>query len=634
MQTSPPLTLSDLFSSLDAATYFFVSSGSVIGITAAMFFGFGVWLGRLLWARYKGRLRDAEDVIEAFKGEVALLKRRIAEQASRPLPTMGPSPLQSIAFKAVVPHTASVPVPITEPMPTPPEPLPSLEKQALAPSGAFSVWTDAAWARPSVAAHQLPTSKAFSLWAMPQVNENEDTAPPLPVFPALEVFMVPRSHAFTLWTVAAWVPPVLKPAAQLAGAGFALWTEPDFNPRCCGVMPRSEAFSLWTEPSWAAPRISGLPLRSARSFSVWTEPGWKPTERLPWSKAVTLWTDADWVQPPVNAQPPQRGSGFALWTEPDFEPACRGALLASQAHAIWTEEAWVPPAIQPMPLPAAQSFSVWAEPSVVVAAAPVAETVLPAVAVVAASATGALLAAAPAPAQSKSFISRALEKAKQALGLAGRSPVAEAPVGTSNAALTSAPAVPTKAAEAEPEAPAPVPPAEPLPLPVDATPPVSEVAVAASSPQGDEVKAEGVAAPLVSPDAVTAPVPPPAALSKPAISAQPAPHTLAFAAPAISAAVPEPEMLSARESAPVAAVLATLSATAAAAALLHRPTSRVQTAGIAPSKAFSVWTEEPAVLRSPHITQRVALAALIESKVAPQAPELPPIPVETSVIAP
>ena len=96
-------SLSELLNSLDAATYFFVSSGIFIAVAAVLFFFLGLWLGGLIWAQYKRRFRHAEHAIEAFKGEVALLKRRLAEQSTRPSPTMGPSPLQSIAFRAAVP---------------------------------------------------------------------------------------------------------------------------------------------------------------------------------------------------------------------------------------------------------------------------------------------------------------------------------------------------------------------------------------------------------------------------------------------------------------------------------------------------------------------------------------------------
>src|SRR4051812_17977784 len=92
-------SISELLNSLDAATYFFVSSGIFIAVAAVLFFFLGLWLGGLIWAHYKRRFRHAEQAAEAFKGEVALLKRRLAEQSTRPSPAMGPSPLQSITFR-------------------------------------------------------------------------------------------------------------------------------------------------------------------------------------------------------------------------------------------------------------------------------------------------------------------------------------------------------------------------------------------------------------------------------------------------------------------------------------------------------------------------------------------------------
>ena len=93
-------SISDLLNSLDATTYFFVSSGIFIAVTAVLYFGLGMWLGQILWGRFKRRFRQSEEAIEAYKGEVALLKRRLAEQVTRPAHGAGPSPLQAIAFKA------------------------------------------------------------------------------------------------------------------------------------------------------------------------------------------------------------------------------------------------------------------------------------------------------------------------------------------------------------------------------------------------------------------------------------------------------------------------------------------------------------------------------------------------------
>src|SRR6218665_2140886 len=70
---------------LDAVTYFYTSSGIALGVTALLFFIFGIWLGKLTWGRFKKRSVIAHKNVELLKTEVANLKRRLAEQAARPL---------------------------------------------------------------------------------------------------------------------------------------------------------------------------------------------------------------------------------------------------------------------------------------------------------------------------------------------------------------------------------------------------------------------------------------------------------------------------------------------------------------------------------------------------------------------
>lgn len=75
----------DMFKSLDATTYFLVNSGLVIGATAAIFSMFGLLFGFFTWGRFKRRWLRAEAANESLKSENALLKRRVADQTTRPV---------------------------------------------------------------------------------------------------------------------------------------------------------------------------------------------------------------------------------------------------------------------------------------------------------------------------------------------------------------------------------------------------------------------------------------------------------------------------------------------------------------------------------------------------------------------
>jgi hypothetical protein len=428
-------SLTDLLNSLDAATYFFVSSGMVIAVAALLFFALGLWLGQILWKRYKRLFRQTEEVIESYKGEVAQLKRRLAEQSTRPLPGSGPSPLQSIAFRAAAPRPsppAGDMAPVLE--------FPLLPEMPLLPANLVEAGKELGETeevrQESSVVHgtgarsrlTLGTRRAAVPGFAPKGTSPNLRRPGIELlFRLSEVLMVPRSRAFCIWTERHWVPPVIRSAPLLPGCGFTLWSEPDFKPACTGPRWFSRSHTLWTSPGWTSSQKPGPPTRSARAFTVWTEEGWRsawypqssraftiwteeawsptpvvpqplhPAESftvwteagwqrmliLPWSQAFTVWTDSDWVPSPIKAVPWPASEAGSLWTSSEFEPACRGALLPSRAFTKWTEKDWSPPHMRRHALPAGRPFTLWTD----------------------------------APSEKQGFVARTLAAAKQALGL-------------------------------------------------------------------------------------------------------------------------------------------------------------------------------------------------------------------------
>lgn len=106
--------LASLFDSLDGASYFFVSSGIFVLVTAAVFFGAGLWLGRLTWGRYRQSLEVAREEITEAKNEIALLKRRAAEQVARPLPAAARNSASApnLALTALIRPLGNAPAPV------------------------------------------------------------------------------------------------------------------------------------------------------------------------------------------------------------------------------------------------------------------------------------------------------------------------------------------------------------------------------------------------------------------------------------------------------------------------------------------------------------------------------------------
>lgn len=64
--------------------YFLLHSGVFVLILACVFFFLGIWMGAAIWGRYKKQLNDARQEIAGQFQEIAVLKRKLAEQSMRP----------------------------------------------------------------------------------------------------------------------------------------------------------------------------------------------------------------------------------------------------------------------------------------------------------------------------------------------------------------------------------------------------------------------------------------------------------------------------------------------------------------------------------------------------------------------
>jgi len=276
-----PTSSQDLHSPLDAVTYFFVNSGVFILITAGIFFFLGLWLGRLIWGRYKKHLREAEAVIETFRAEVAVLKRRMAEKPKHGVTLFSHSPPLALA------------------------------------------------SQPSSKGPFFPMSRMFYIWG------EADWEPP-----AITPVAQPESHAFSEWTEPAWEPPASS--LHLNSRAFSVWTESDWTPPAVKISlpPLSHAFSLWTEPDF---KLSSRSLyQPGRPASLWTNPDWSPTtvcETLPKGRALTLWTQPEFTALKQILYP--RSKAFSIWTEASWHPLhAHAPLPTSRAFSIWTEKYW------------------------------------------------------------------------------------------------------------------------------------------------------------------------------------------------------------------------------------------------------------------------------------------------------
>jgi len=105
----------------DALIYFLYHSGLFVLILAAIFLTLGLSLGYAFWGRYKRRSRDLTAETEVQKGEIADLKRKLAEQAVRPLPPVELAPIQPPAPAPPQPPPPAAPERPLEDVPAMPE---------------------------------------------------------------------------------------------------------------------------------------------------------------------------------------------------------------------------------------------------------------------------------------------------------------------------------------------------------------------------------------------------------------------------------------------------------------------------------------------------------------------------------
>ncbi|RBP45395.1 hypothetical protein DES53_103394 [Roseimicrobium gellanilyticum] len=305
-------SLSELLQSLDATTYFFVTSGLFISIVGLVFFILGLWFGGLLWRGYKRRYRVAEATIESLKNEAAQLKRRIAGQSPR---TQG---------------NAST-LELSEPD-LPPAEEPG-ETSAPPASRAFTIWTEPATPKVVCIAEVLSNTPAES----PAPEDTGFTAPllfPTPPERELDVppLVFPPSQAFSLWTEEGWEPTPAPTAPQLfpPSSAFTLWTTDDFQPAHVRLAwPPSAAFTLWTCTDFVPPLT--LPLPEPES-----EPAPAALSALPPSRDALIAATATAVR--SVASYPRPAERRVIVTFPDERPASpRG-----QAFTLWTQSSGTP----------------------------------------------------------------------------------------------------------------------------------------------------------------------------------------------------------------------------------------------------------------------------------------------------
>ncbi|GEP46323.1 hypothetical protein [Brevifollis gellanilyticus] len=240
--------------------YFLLHSGVFVLALACVFFILGLWMGAAIWGRYKKQLNNARVEIAGQFQEIAVLKRKLAEQTMRP----SSGPLQP------------PPALLTEILPAVNEIFPersSSESQTRPPTLSSRSMPSAASARSSfessVAPALAPLSLASDLAPSPAAPSPAPApAKPIPVVPAFApaptaapiIHLTPTpAPLVSVADAEAHADPVLPapmPGSAL-GASSAAISEPPANKRKTAairrptvrVKPKKEATEPTTQPA-------------------------------------------------------------------------------------------------------------------------------------------------------------------------------------------------------------------------------------------------------------------------------------------------------------------------------------------------------------------------------------------------
>jgi len=114
--------------------YFLLHSGLFVLILGLLFFALGLWFGGLTWAKYKRQSKATHEENQALLGEIAVLKRKLAEQSLRPTTTATvPATLMTEVlpnFGEILPERKTL-YPTQTSAPTPPASFPQALKAEL-----------------------------------------------------------------------------------------------------------------------------------------------------------------------------------------------------------------------------------------------------------------------------------------------------------------------------------------------------------------------------------------------------------------------------------------------------------------------------------------------------------------------
>ncbi len=212
--------------------YFLLHSGVFVGSISLLFFALGICMGATIWGRYKKQLALARVEIHHQLEELAMVKRRLAEQTVRPatMPLSASVPSMEVPAPADSPPSSPAPVLATASEP----PAPSLSALA------SPVWVPAAPAPPPEPVLPEPASTSPSL-PVPSLAPQEKAA----LGPALPRLELPELQATAS----------VEPPAPLITGGLALGEHsqprrPIIRARRRTLMPPPS--SLVTEPPGAA----------------------------------------------------------------------------------------------------------------------------------------------------------------------------------------------------------------------------------------------------------------------------------------------------------------------------------------------------------------------------------------------
>ena len=225
--------------------YLLLHSGVFVLILSALFFAIGLWFGALTWGKYKRQSKATHEENQALLREIAILKRKLAEENLRPTTTLPAEVLPNIG--EILPERQTL-NPTQTSAPAPPASFPQALKAELATLESA----------PEAGLDRLATVSALE----PAEKPKTTTPPPEPRLRTKAKQPGPEDS----------LPVMAEPTMDVEPFGFLLEEPSAIQPPTTEEIPTALDSFIQEKPSSQTPRGVAKTSKTAKVNLPWSQP--------------------------------------------------------------------------------------------------------------------------------------------------------------------------------------------------------------------------------------------------------------------------------------------------------------------------------------------------------------------------